>query len=144
MQDTLFGDWSREGMDALELPEWIEKMRDAESTIIRIAQEHQLEKDPQHMARTPSEDTITDYPVDSFVLVAYPDEGMRKGPPSKVMTHLRGPMRIVGQRDDTYTVRDLTTNRVTDVHVSRLRPFQYDPNHTNPKKSLLPTSRRSS
>ena len=43
-------------------------------------------------------------------------------------------MRVVGQRDDTYTVRDLTTNRVMEVHVSRLRPFQYDPAHTDPNE----------
>jgi len=134
MQDTLFGDWSQAEMEALELPEWIDKMREAQSTLIRIAQEHQLEKDSQHMAKATSEETITNYPVDSFVLVAYPEEGMRKGPPSKVMTLLRGPMRVVGQRDDTYTVRDLTTNRVMEVHVSRLRPFQYDPDHTDPNE----------
>ena len=32
MQDTLFGDWSQAEMEALELPDWIEKMREAQST----------------------------------------------------------------------------------------------------------------
>ena len=48
-------------------------MREAQSTLIRIAQKHQLEKHCQHMAKATSEETITNYPVDSFVLVAYPD-----------------------------------------------------------------------
>ncbi len=62
---------------------------------------------------------MTNYLVDSVVLVA-----------SKVRTLLRGLMRVVGQRDDTYTVRDLTTNPVIEVHISRQRPLQYDPDHT--------------
>ena len=95
MESSLFADWSAEQKEAMNLPEWVDKMMSAQQTLIRIAQENQLEKDLQHLAKAPAEGALTHYPVDSMVLVAYPSEGMRKGPPNKVMTNLRGPMRVV-------------------------------------------------
>ena len=72
-----------------------------------------------------------------MVLVAYPSEGMRKGPPNKVMTNLRGPMRVVDKDGEVYKVLDLTNNKVDEVHVSRLRPFLYDPEHVDPQAVAL-------
>jgi hypothetical protein len=137
MESSLFADWSSEQKEAMNLPEWVDKMMSAQQTLIRIAQENQLEKDLRHLARAPAEGALTHYPVDSMVLVAYPSEGMRKSPPNKVMTNLRGPMRVVDKDGEVYKVLDLTNNKVDEVHVSRLRPFLYDPEHVDPQAIAL-------
>ncbi len=107
-------------------------MMSAQRTLLCIAQENQLEHDHQILKRTPHEDALTHFPVDSFVLVAYPSEGMHRGPPNKLMTNLKGPMRVVDKDGAIYHVRDLTTNKVESVHVSRLSLFHYDATRTSP------------
>jgi hypothetical protein len=94
-------------------------MMSAQHTLIRVAQENRFEKDIQHLARAPAEGALTHYPVYSMVLVAYPSGGMRKGPPNKVMTNLRGPIRVVDKDGEVYKVLDLTNNKVDEVNVSR-------------------------
>ena len=57
---------------------------------------------------------------------------MRKGPPNKLMTNLKGPMRVVEKDGAIYQLRDLTTNKVVAVNVSRQLPFNYDATRTTP------------
>ena len=59
MESSLFTDWSAEQKEAMNLPEWIDKMMSAQQTLIRIAQENQLEKDLRHLARAPTEGALT-------------------------------------------------------------------------------------
>ena len=94
----------------MNLPELIDKLMAAQQTPVRIAQENQLENDLRHLAKAPAEGALTHYPVESMVLVAYLSEGMHKGPPNKVMTDLRGPMRVVDKDGEVYKVVDLTNN----------------------------------
>ncbi len=57
---------------------------------------------------------------------------MHRGTPNKLMTNLKGPMRIVDKDGAIYHVRDLTTDKVESVHVSRLSLFHYDATRTSP------------
>ena len=76
MEKSLLDTWTPTEQAAMKLPEWIDKMMSAQRTLLRIAQENQLEHDHQILKRTPH------FPVDSFVLVAYPQRGCTKVRPT--------------------------------------------------------------
>jgi hypothetical protein len=44
---------------------------------------------------------------------------------------------VVDRHDNTYTVRDLFTRQEYDVNVSRVHPFHYDPDRTDPEGIAL-------
>ena len=44
----------------------------------------------------------------------------------------QGPLRVVSHIGPMYTLLDLTTNRQEEVHIKRLRPFNYNPEKVNP------------
>ena len=108
------------------LSEFSAKMLSAQSHYIEAAIATQKAKDElQHM----KQDEITVYPINSYVLVAY-----RDAPPSKLHTNLRGPLRVVNIREDNeYTLQNLVTNEMEDVHITQLRPFYFDEESTDPR-----------
>ena len=67
MESSLFADWSPEQKSAMNLPELIDKMMTTQQTLIRIAQENQLEKDLRHLGKVPAEGVLTHHPVFSLV-----------------------------------------------------------------------------
>ena len=95
-------------------------------------QEIQLRHNQRHMQEQNT--NYTSYDVNEYVLVEYPISTHHKGPPSKLMTNLRGPMKIVSKKRDNYTVLDLTTNKTEIIHVKRLHKFYYDPAQTDPRQ----------
>ena len=107
--------------------------------LIRV-QKHSLEAaamiqrdiDAAHIARRGAK-TVTEFIAGSYVLVAYPDKGLGKRPPNKLMTQWRGPMLVQSSKGSDYTVEDLSTHRTTTMHVSRLKPFRYDATRVDPK-----------
>lgn len=68
----------------------------------------------------------TDLPINSYVLVDYPTGGLTNGPPSKLLTHRKGPMRVVNFVGSTYTLENLVNNKLKDYHITSLTPFLYD------------------
>jgi transposase InsO family protein len=114
---------------AKPLSPWLSNMLEKQQILLAKAQQLQLESDTHHIARhTVSEEEITVYPVNSYVLVKYNDR-----PPSKLNTPLKGPMRVIAVDGAKYTLQDLVLDRIQHVHVSKLRPFVYDPVHTDPR-----------
>jgi hypothetical protein len=91
-----------------------------------------LDLDREHVAARGT--AVTEFGVGSYVLVEFPNKGVRKGPPNKLMTHLKGPMVVLSSKGSDYAIRDLSTHVVKHVHVGRLRPFHYDPAVTDPKE----------
>jgi hypothetical protein len=128
----ILDDWSEDHITKLKLSEWSDKMLRAQQVLLKIAEENQRQHDDSHMATTNTDSEITSFAVNSFVLVAYPEEGWHKGPPEKTMTNLRGPLRVVSNVGPVYTLLDLSTNREEEVHIKRLRPFHFDPDRVDP------------
>jgi len=93
----------------------------------------QRDTDARNIAERGGKD-ITEFAKGAHVLVEYPNKGMHRGPPNKLMTNLRGPMIVESSRGSDYSVRDLSTNVVCNVHVSRLRPFRFDATRIDPKE----------
>ena len=115
-----------------ELTPYVKQLVDCQRHSLQVAAKIQLDLDTEHLAKRGS--TVTEFGVGSYVLVEYPDKGLRKGPPNKLMTHLKGPMVVLSYQRSDYTVRDLSTNAVKTVHVGRLRPFRYDASSVDPKE----------
>jgi hypothetical protein len=99
--------------------------------LILLAEKLQREHDQaNHQKR--DKQNYTEFPINSYVLVAYPHSRMGQRPPVKTMTQYRGPMRVVHFKDSKYTVQDLVSLKEEMVHVSLLKKFEYDPNLVDP------------
>ena len=114
-----------------DLSEWANDMVESQLLAIDRAAVYQREADEKNTSkRQRSEPTL--FPDAALVLSEYHKTGFRKGPPHKLLTPLKGPLQVVDHDKNTYTLRDLGTQKCEKHHVTDLRPFQYDPDTTNP------------
>ena len=112
---------------------WDEQSALHEAVLIK-ALELQANLDAQHLEERA--DIQESFNVGDYVLVAYPDTmytGKGK-PPTKLMPIRKGPMKVLEQEKDAYTVLDIVSRRTQVVHVSRLYPFFYDDTRVDPKE----------
>ena len=115
--------------------EYMTQMFKCQSKLLRLAQQNQWEKDMHHMGTRPEGD-FTEFPINSWVLVEYESDGHR--PPHKLNTRWRGPYKVVSCRTDEktgqviYTTQNPVTKKLEDHKIYSLRPFAYDPVHTDP------------
>ena len=120
--------------------EHLQKMLEAQSEIIQIAQKNQRDTDDFQIAkRTRANkrkfggEEITEFPINSYVLVNY--EGDDNRPPSKLHTHLRGPLRVVNYNGPIYTLQNLVNpTKLEDFHVKLLHPFRFDEANVDPSE----------
>jgi hypothetical protein len=133
----------------MEFSDWAENMLAKQASLIESAQRYQAKVDNDHLnpsepkrrgkvstsvKATTSVTHISEFPVDSYVLVSYPRSSFgNRRPPNKLMTNLRGPLRVVNHVGSTYSLQDLVTNKLESVHVTQLRPFEYDPQRVEPR-----------
>jgi hypothetical protein len=113
-----------------DLPTWLHNMRENQAYLIKKAQQLIADKDTAKILKRAIPGSITEYEPNSFVLKKYPDDNR---PPTKFHTINKGPYKVVKQVGDRVTIQDLITSNITDVHVSQLTQFRYDPLQTNPK-----------
>jgi hypothetical protein len=109
---------------------------------IEAAQQHQSKIDDAHRAPTETilgrrkdkPNTITEFSNGTYVLMSYPDSGMGAKPPNKLMTQLKGPLRVESHKGSTYNLRDLVTNKTIQAHVTRLREYNLDEDNVDPRQ----------
>ena len=120
--------------------EYLQDMMTAQSEILRIAKKSQQETDDFEIARRVSSnkrkfgnEEITEFPINSYVLVNY--EGEDNRPPTKLHTNLRGPLRVVNYNGPIYTLQNLVSpTKLEDFHVKLLHPFKFDESVTDPSE----------
>jgi hypothetical protein len=141
--------------------EWVDKMLKLQLEVIQTVKETQAKTDMKHLYRNstaerellldnhPDDEVvrtvrtkaaktpIIEFAIGDFVLVDYPDSGLGKRPPNKLMTPLKGPMQVLGHKGSTYTLRNLVSMKTEDVFIGRLRPFHYDQARTAPRSTAL-------
>jgi hypothetical protein len=124
------GDLSKD----IKLSAWTADMLLAQSTVIDIARQNLRARDEVHM-RTASENA-TVYPVGSYVLVEHPENIIRRGPKSKLLPTLKGPLRVVNitNNGNSYSLQNLVTNKAKDYMVKYIHPFTM----TNSNEKLTP------
>jgi hypothetical protein len=99
------------------------KMQDS---LLKASAKELLRTDLLHQTQSQIAQNV-EYPPNSYVLVHY-----RNGsPPSRLHTHLRGPLKVVIGENSRYTLYDLITQKSSTYHVSGMKPFLYDPAITN-------------
>lgn len=112
------------------LSKWAEQHLGAQHAVLKVAQKNQINKDIQHQLKGDTQQT--EFAEGSYVLVEYPASNLKKGPPNKLNTYLRGPLRVEGHRGATYKLRNLVTNKLESTHVTQLRNFHFDEHNINP------------
>lgn len=108
---------------------WIRDMLEKQSLIISAAQETLYERDNYHLLRHKEEEK-TVFPVNSFVLAAYPKTRMGRLPPTKLHTLWRGPLRVLGNLNNEYRLQNLVTGKTEIHHVTSLKTFYFRPGTT--------------
>ena len=116
---------------ATQYSPWSQRMLDVQARLIALAESRQRQVDAEHLARQPSR--VTTFEDNSFVLVQYPKGYGGPRPLTKANTFWRGPLRVIKHVGAAYTLFNLITNQEEpDIHVTRLKLFEYDPRHVNP------------
>jgi len=110
---------------------WSSDMINLQSKLINIAQKRQAEQDEKFMQKSQN-NLITQYDVNSFVLVLYPASAMGQRAPTKLHTHWKGPMRVISNKGAEYLLHDLVQDKQIPIHVKRLKKFEHDPIHVDP------------
>jgi hypothetical protein len=108
------------------LSKWTADTLSAQDNIVAYARKNLQARDNRHIEEHTSL-SVTSYKTNSYVLVEHRHNSLRKGPRSKLLPYLKGPMKIIGSEGDKYTVECLVTNTPAQYHVSKLRPFYCNP-----------------
>jgi hypothetical protein len=118
------------------ISEWAMEMIKIQSDLLLQAREAQEQRDNKNISRRTPMD-ITEFPINSYVLVGYPKTSHHSGPPTKFHCSLKGPYQVVAKTGAKYTVRNLVNNKLEDFHITLLREFLYDPAHVDPVKIAM-------
>ena len=108
------------------LSAFIKDLDEKQSLLIAIAESNLRIKDEAHMSNYAKERTM--FEIGSYVLAEHRHNALRRGPKSKMLPFLRGPLLVKTRNEMTgmYTVQNLVTSTTSEYHMSRLRPFLYD------------------
>jgi len=113
--------------NAVYMSSYIREMQAAQSKIIEICENNLREKDEKHMATTKPK--INVFENGAYVLAEHRQNSLRRGPKSKLLPFLRGPLLVKSRNDKSgvYVLQDLVSQRLYEYHVSALRHYKYDP-----------------
>lgn len=124
-------DYDSEGKTPEQLSQWVRDRMDHHIKLIERARATQDEIDVTNLDKR-REDEVAEFPIGSYVLCSYAER-----PPSKALAYWGGPFRVVGGRSPHYTIQHLVTGAEKEVHVHRLKIFEFDPAETDPVQVVL-------
>ena len=106
--------------------------------LIALAQKHQLQTDSHHMVERIPSAPLTEFPVGSYVMVKYAENGLRRGPVGgKTKPILHGPQLVITAQGSRYVVQNLVTLKEKPVHISRLVAYEYDKMRHDPLDAAI-------
>ena len=110
---------------------YISDMQRAQAQIIALCEQSLRAKDEKHLANYP--ETRTVFENGAYVLAEHRISSLRRGPKSKLLPFLRGPMLVKSHNEKgIYVLQDIVTQKLVDYHVSKLRHFEFDPKTLKP------------
>jgi transposase InsO family protein len=109
-------------VEAKPLNEWAANMLDTQSRLLALANNRQRDIDNKHISDRDN-GQITEFKVNSLVLVAYPDGPLGRRPPTKLHTNLRGPFRVISSIGNTYTLYDFVSDKEITVNIKAIRQY---------------------
>jgi hypothetical protein len=117
------------GESPANLGDWSKEMRSNQTTLLERAKFYLEERDKRHLASKKAGHTVFD--VGSWVFVKWgKGMGNKRGPPSKLMATLRGPMKVLSRQGDQYTLEDQGKPIVS--HASLLSQARMDTRGADP------------
>jgi hypothetical protein len=129
----IFLKFTQSEQEQLQVSEYYARLCKEQALLIKKAEALLHE---HHLKQNRKAGAVTEFTVNSYVLVQYPPgPGRKSQPPTKLHTNLKGPLKVVRHEGANYWLQDIVTgkNRKLPMHVSRLVAFQYNPTHTSPK-----------
>jgi hypothetical protein len=118
---------------------YISELQKAQARIIAICEQNLRTKDEQHIEQYKKE--RSEFPNGSYVLAEHRHNTLRRGPKSKLLPFLRGPLLVKSHnKEGMYVLQDLVTQKLIEYHMSRLRPFEYDPKTLTPLQAAVADS----
>jgi hypothetical protein len=83
----------------------------------------------------------TVFDVGSYVLAEHRHNALRRGPKSKLLPFLKGPMLVKSNNTEgIYVLQDLVSAEVHNYHMSLLRPFLWDERTLTPMQAAIADS----
>jgi hypothetical protein len=107
------------------LPKYLAKMLTIQDTLTTMSRELLKSQDEKHLAQNSRE--ITEFVVGTHVLVAY-----STGPPTRLLTRWKGPMKILRCEGSEYLLLDLVSGKEKVFHIKNMRPFHFIPSKIDP------------
>ena len=125
----------KKGEENRNLSEVVEKLLHQQAVVLNIARKHQADINTTNvMSRVTGEEVgLTEFDINSYVLVKYKNQAFNNKPPSKLLLRWKGPMRVIDRAGSIYTLQNLATNQEELYHVSDMKRFEYDPLETDPR-----------
>ena len=118
---------------------YIQDMQVAQARVITLAELSLRAKDEAHMENYSPERTTFD--VGSYVLAEHRHNTLRRGPKSKLLPFLKGPMLVKSHNTEgIYVLQDLITTETLNYHMSQLRPFLWDERTLTPLQTAVADS----
>jgi hypothetical protein len=111
--------------DVTPLPERVAGMLTIQEKLVKISQDLLKAQDAKHLNQNAI--AITEFDIGTHVLVAY-----EAGPPTRLLTRWRGPLKILRRHKSEYVLLDLVTGKEKTFHVKNMRIFHFDPLKVSP------------
>ena len=116
----------------ISLSHWAARMLKEQQRLLKTAEKLQRAKDAANIAKR-TKTNPNELKVGSFVLVRYISSILRKGPPRKTNTNLRGPYKVLKVKLNIVTIYNSITRKAEDIHLDNCYPFTYDPQYVDPE-----------
>jgi transposase InsO family protein len=115
-----------------EINEWMSNREQFQDTILKSAERLQKKHEEEHLKEDEPTPKLTDFPIGSYVLVAYPETGYGPRRPHKLFMMHRGPFKIVSRDDNNFKLLNLVNDKELTKSIFLLRPFYWNENETTP------------
>ena len=135
LNNGLFTEYTKGDNQGEKLSKWVADALTTQHSAMDAAKRSSEQHDSVRMSQYPTK--RTEFAVGTYVLMEHLNDKLRRGPKSKLLPFLKGPLRVESSTGSHYTVQDLVTKRNRTVHVSRLREFQIDTTADDPLKYAL-------
>jgi hypothetical protein len=80
--------------------------------LLEKAKQLLIETDKKHMEQITNDKIPTE--IESLVLTTYPDSGMGRCPPNKLIPFRKRPFEVIAKKRSSFTLRSLVTNETHD------------------------------
>ena len=108
---------------------WIDRLKERQRWYVEKAVASLKAMDDLHRSAAPV--VTTRYATGALVLCEQ-GTAFRRGPEHKLLPFLSGPFEVMSSEADTYTIRNIVTNKLRKLHISNLHPYTDDGYHLPP------------